>query len=140
MQSFSGAALPTPQTQKPFLVWSEPHLSTNALLCLDSSQYAIIFSQSLINADIFVTSVIKPWFSNFLWVTHVPLIQKESMDSVFWKKSQQFQFITTPPINDFFSNFCPPFPNDCQPLNLWAEGQSTADAMNPMLRQWKRKK
>ena len=68
---------------------------------------------------------------------------RRGSNSVFWEKYLVFQFITTPPpppppINDFFYQLLPPLPrNYCHPPNLWAEGQSIAKAMNPMLWQWK---
>ena len=53
LQNFPVTALPA---TKPIIykVWNESLLSGNASLCLDSSQNAMKFSQSLINADIFL--------------------------------------------------------------------------------------
>ena len=45
-----------PQTPSRF--WKEPYLFTNALLCSNSSQYAMIFCQSLIRADFFISEIV----------------------------------------------------------------------------------
>ena len=37
--------------------WSKPNLFSNTLLCLDFSQYAIIFLQSFVNADFFPSGI-----------------------------------------------------------------------------------
>ena len=43
----------------PSCIWNKPNLLANTSLCSDSSQYVIIFSQSLVNANFF-TSVLGP--------------------------------------------------------------------------------
>ena len=56
--------------------------------------------------------------------------------SVIWKKYLAFAFVTIAPTNQWFF-YQLLAPNYWQPPNLWAKGQSIAEAMNPMLRQWK---
>ena len=55
---------------------------------------------------------------------------------LFEKNIWRLPLLRSPqPINDFFYQLLAP--NYWQPPNLWAKGQSIAEAMNPMLRQWK---
>ena len=50
---FSRSCARQPKNHQVYTLWNETNLSDNAWRYLDSSQYASIFSQLLINADIF---------------------------------------------------------------------------------------
>ena len=81
------------QTHQLFAVWKNPHLLGKSSIWLDSSQYVILCSQSLINADIYFFNVAtRPWF----WATqiHISDLKREWWSFIFqvWNK-KVFSFV-----------------------------------------------
>ena len=74
-------------------IWNKPNLITTASLCSDFSQYAMMFSQSLINADFFYFWD-KPWCSDeFSWRLHcIPYLGSLGFQSE-WSFTENASFI-----------------------------------------------
>ena len=83
--------------QTPNYIWDKPNLFANASLCLDSYQYAIIFPQSLISADLFLFlgQALIFWWMCFKIALHSFFGQFGFCLIVILSKSKDFQSDTS---------------------------------------------
>ena len=77
-------------SQTPNRIWNNLNLFANASLCSNSSQYSIIFSQSLINTDFFYFWD-RPWYSDeCAWRLHyIPYLAAWSLFDFYVKQKQR---------------------------------------------------
>ena len=73
-----------PILRPPYCIWNKPHLFPYTSLCSHSSQYTIIFSQSLINADFLSSELGSDILMNML---------KDCILFLFWVDWVLFNFV-----------------------------------------------